>query len=172
MEIPLALRRRTNSASFSAVEACHLVAPLVGFSGKSFAASACHITTTSVKGETIDAWYSGKTHGYDGAGIGIRTPAKNPADGNTLDVGTRTRNALLRSLRCHGERGFSILTSRWTALQHTTLAPSRIGDIVKAAPTSNTKWSNEKRRENVTEGNDYFADLGFLRLLALKRAFF
>jgi 2-polyprenyl-6-methoxyphenol hydroxylase-like FAD-dependent oxidoreductase len=32
-------------------------------------------------------------------------------------------------------RGFPILTSRWTALQHTTLAPSRIGDIVKSAVT-------------------------------------
>jgi hypothetical protein len=164
--------------------------PHVILDGKIFAASACHITTTSVKGETIDAWYSGKTHGfggniqavfapngvpiwtseaepgsvhdltaahrralgalykaaadglptladpgYDGAGIGIHTPTENPAAGNTLDVGTRTRNALLRSLRCHGERGFSILTNRWAALQHTTLAPSRIGDIVKAALT-------------------------------------
>jgi hypothetical protein len=42
--------------------------------------------------------------GYDGAGIGVLTPVKQPADGQTLDVDTRTYNALLRGLRCLGER--------------------------------------------------------------------
>ncbi|TDD57506.1 IS5/IS1182 family transposase, partial [Actinomadura rubrisoli] len=32
-----------------------------------------------------------------------------------------------------GERGFALLTERWTALKHTTLSPSRIGDLVRAA---------------------------------------
>jgi hypothetical protein len=47
--------------------------------------------------------------------------------------GARTRNALLRSLRCLGERGFALLTGRWRALQHITLSPSKIGDIARAA---------------------------------------
>ena len=37
--------------------------------------------------------------GYDGAGIGICIPVKQPAGGRDLDINTRTRNALLRSLR-------------------------------------------------------------------------
>jgi hypothetical protein len=155
--------------------------------GKIFDAAACRIKTTSVKGEQIDLWYSGKTSGfggnvqallsprgiplwvsdvepgsthdidaarthvfpaayaatkttpilaepgYQGAGHGIHIPVKNPDDGTELHPDIRTRNTLLRGLRCLGERGFSILTNRWTALQKTTLAPSRIGDIVKAA---------------------------------------
>jgi hypothetical protein len=54
--------------------------------------------------------------GYDGAGIGVHIPVKQPAGGRELDIGTRTRNALLRSLRCLGERGFALLTGRWRAL--------------------------------------------------------
>jgi hypothetical protein len=38
--------------------------------------------------------------GYDGAGIGVHTPVKQPTDGQVLDVDTRTRNALLRGLPC------------------------------------------------------------------------
>jgi hypothetical protein len=71
--------------------------------------------------------------GYDGAGIGIHLPVKQPADGRDLDIGTRTRNAVLRSLRCLGERGFALLTGRWRTLQHITASPSKIGDIARAA---------------------------------------
>lgn len=71
--------------------------------------------------------------GYDGAGIGILTQVKQPADGRPLDLDTRTRNALLRALRCLGERGFALLTQRWRTLQRITASPSRIGDIIKAA---------------------------------------
>jgi DDE superfamily endonuclease len=71
--------------------------------------------------------------GYDGAGIGIHIPVKQPADGRDLDVNTRTRNALLRSLRCLGERGFALLTGRWRTLQHITASPGKIGDIARAA---------------------------------------
>jgi hypothetical protein len=46
---------------------------------------------------------------------------------------SRTRNALIRSLRGLGERGFALLTQRWTTLQNVTASPSRIGDIAKAA---------------------------------------
>ncbi len=71
--------------------------------------------------------------GYDGAGIGIHIPVKQPADGRDLDINTRTRNALLRSLRCLGERGFALLTGRWRTLQHITASPGKIGDIARAA---------------------------------------
>ena len=71
--------------------------------------------------------------GYDGAGIGIHIPVKQPADGRELDVGTRTRNALQRCLRCLGERGFALLTGRRRTLQHITASPSKISDIAHAA---------------------------------------
>jgi hypothetical protein len=71
--------------------------------------------------------------GYDGAGIGVFTPVKQPADGQELDVNSRTYNALLRGLRCLGEHGFALLTGRWRALRHITASPRKIGDIVKAA---------------------------------------
>ena len=71
--------------------------------------------------------------GYEGAGQGIYTPVKQPGDGRELDVDTRTYNALLRSLRCLGERGFALLVQRWRTLQHVSLSPSRIGNIAKAA---------------------------------------
>jgi hypothetical protein len=71
--------------------------------------------------------------GYDGVGIGIHVPVKQPSSGRDLDINTRTRNALLRSLRCRGERGFALLTGRWRALQHITASPGKIGDIARAA---------------------------------------
>jgi hypothetical protein len=71
--------------------------------------------------------------GYEGAGIGVHTPIKQPAGDQALDVDNRTYNALLRALRCLGERGFAVLTGRWRALHHTTASPSKIGHIVKAA---------------------------------------
>jgi hypothetical protein len=71
--------------------------------------------------------------GYEGAGIGVHTPIKQPAGDQELDGDNRTYNALLRGLRCLGERGFAVLTGRWRALHHITASPSKIGDIVKAA---------------------------------------
>lgn len=71
--------------------------------------------------------------GYDGAGIGIHIPVKQPTDGRELDINTRTRNAIQRSLRCLGERGFALLNQRWRTLQHITASPSKIGDIACAA---------------------------------------
>jgi hypothetical protein len=62
--------------------------------------------------------------GYEGAGIGVHVPVKQPADGRELDVDTRSRNALLRSLRCLGERGFALLEQRWRTLQHVSLSPA------------------------------------------------
>ena len=71
--------------------------------------------------------------GYDGAGIGVYIPVKQPADGRELDINTRTRNAIQRSLRCLGERGFALLNQRWRTLQHITASPGKIGDITRAA---------------------------------------
>lgn len=71
--------------------------------------------------------------GYAGAGIGVHTPFKQPADGSDLAIDNRAYNMLLRSLRCLGERGFALLTGRWRVLQHITASPERIGAIANAA---------------------------------------
>lgn len=71
--------------------------------------------------------------GDEGAGQGVHTPVKQPADGTELDLNTRTRNALLRAVRCLGERGFALLTGRWRTLQHVTVSPSKITKIARAA---------------------------------------
>ena len=71
--------------------------------------------------------------GYEGCGIGILIPVKQPPGGRDLDINSRTRNAIQRSLRCLGERGFALLTGRWRALQHITASPSKIGNIARAA---------------------------------------
>ncbi|WP_433243839.1 DUF6531 domain-containing protein [Streptosporangium sp. CA-135522] len=70
---------------------------------------------------------------YDGAGIGLCIPVRQPADGRPLDIDTRTRNMLLRALRCRGERGFALLTQGWRTLQGIAVGPSKIGDIARAA---------------------------------------
>lgn len=71
--------------------------------------------------------------GYEGADHGVHTPVKQPADGTELDINTRTRNALLRALRCLGERGFALHTGRWRTLQHVTVSPTKITKIARAA---------------------------------------
>jgi hypothetical protein len=70
---------------------------------------------------------------YQGAGIGIHTPFKNPPNGNVLDVDNRCHNTLLTRVRCLGERAAAILTTRWKALNKITPCPRRIGSITKAA---------------------------------------
>jgi hypothetical protein len=40
-----------------------------------------------------------------------------------LDISNRTRNALLCSARCLGERGFAPLSQRWLTLQYITASP-------------------------------------------------
>ena len=71
--------------------------------------------------------------GYEGAGHGVHVPVKKPAGGRELDLDTRTRNDLLRSMRCLGERGFALMSQRWRTLQHVMLSPSRIGEVAQAA---------------------------------------
>ena len=58
---------------------------------------------------------------------------KRPAGIKELDINARTRNALIRSLRCMGERGFALLSQRWQTLQHVTMSPGKIGQIARAA---------------------------------------
>jgi hypothetical protein len=70
--------------------------------------------------------------GYEGAGAGILVPVKKPRKSD-LDEDAKARNMLLRGLRYQGERGFALLKQRWRALQHVTVDPGSIGDIVKAA---------------------------------------
>jgi hypothetical protein len=158
--------------------------------GKLFDCDRLTETTISVKGETIDAWCSGKHRdfganiqavmrpdglpvwtsaampgrvhdltcatelgvtaalnwaaseldvpaladsGYESAGLGIKTPTKQPADGKSLAVNNRTVNRLLPGLRRQGERGFALLVGRWKTLRHTTVSPRRTGDVVAAA---------------------------------------
>jgi hypothetical protein len=49
---------------------------------------------------------------YQGAGIGIRIPFKNPPAGDVLDVDNRCHDMLLTRLRCFGERAAALLTTR------------------------------------------------------------
>jgi hypothetical protein len=70
--------------------------------------------------------------GYEGTGVGVHTPYKQPADGRRLDIDTCTYNLLLSSLRGIGERGFALLVGRWRVLQHVTACPPKIGPIAKA----------------------------------------
>jgi hypothetical protein len=49
--------------------------------------------------------------------VAPRTRARPSARGE-LDINTRTRNALLRSQRYQGERGFALMEQHWRALQH------------------------------------------------------
>jgi hypothetical protein len=69
--------------------------------------------------------------GYEGAGAGVLVPVKKPTRGE-LDIDTKTRNTLLRSLRYQGERGFALMSQRWRALQHVMVSPTTIGHIAKA----------------------------------------
>jgi len=163
-------------------------APFVVLDGKVFETDRLAETVTSVKGEDVNAWYSGKKHrpgtnvqavmlpgglpiwagpaepghvhditaarahalpalyraaalgmppladgGYEGAGIGICVPVKNPGGNQRLDPDTKTRNSLLRGLRSQGERGFALLTQRWAALQRITASPRRTTEMVRAA---------------------------------------
>ena len=81
----------------------------------------------------LDAMPALADPGYEGAGHGVHVPVRKPAGVKELDINTRARNALLRSARCLGERGFAPLTQRRRTLQHVTASPGRIGLIARAA---------------------------------------
>jgi DDE superfamily endonuclease len=61
----------------------------------------------------------------------VLVPVRKPARGD-LDTNPKTRNALLRSLRYQGGRGFALMTQRWRAMQYVSVSPTTIGDIAKA----------------------------------------
>lgn len=96
---------------------------------------------TAARTHALGALYAAAARGlptladpaYEGAGHGVFTPFKRPADGRRLAVDNRSYNMLLRALRGIGERGFALLTQRWRILQHVTADPSKITDIAKAA---------------------------------------
>ena len=71
--------------------------------------------------------------GYAGAGTGVVVPFRNYKGKHDRGPAARFRNALLRELRCRGERGFALLSRRWAALQHITASPSRTTEITRAA---------------------------------------
>ena len=71
--------------------------------------------------------------GYDGASPAIHIPAKQRRYHPPLGINARTRNMLLRSVRCRGERGFALLKGRWRTLKRVTASPCKIGDITRAA---------------------------------------
>ena len=59
-----------------------------------------------------------------------------------LDINARTRNALIRSTRCMGERGFALLTQRWQTLQHITASPGK--SARSPAPPSSWCYSSTR----------------------------
>jgi hypothetical protein len=73
--------------------------------------------------------------GFEGAGAGVHVPVRKPRHGE-LDIDAKTRNALLRSLRYQGERGFALMSQRWRAPQRVTVSPTTIGDIAKSRSSS------------------------------------
>jgi len=71
----------------------------------------------------------------------VHIPVRQPADGRALDINTRTRNALLRSLRCLGERGFALLsTGRLRTSSTPPPAPAR--SATSPVPRSYSPISN------------------------------
>ncbi len=96
---------------------------------------------TATRAHVLGALYSAASRGlptladsgYVGAGQGVYTPVQQPADGQELDLNTRTYNTILRSLRCLSERGVALLAERWRVLHHVTACPQKIGDITRAA---------------------------------------
>jgi DDE superfamily endonuclease len=70
--------------------------------------------------------------GYEGAGHGILAPLKKPKGVKELDIKARTRNMLLSSARCLGERGFALFPSGG---RHSECHcdPGEIGQIARAA---------------------------------------
>jgi hypothetical protein len=120
--------------------------PYLILDGKLFGSDRYGEKTTSVKGEAIDLWYSGKAGEHGGNIQALSGPNGFPLWVSDVEPGsvhdlTAAREHVLpvlyagaaRGLRCLGERGFAVLTGRWRTLQHITASPRKIGDIVQAA---------------------------------------
>jgi len=72
--------------------------------------------------------------GYDGASPAIHIPARQRCGRPPLSINARTRNMLLRSVRCRGERGFALLKGRWRPSSGSLPAPAR--SAISPAPPS------------------------------------
>ena len=79
--------------------------------------------------------------GYERASRHVTVPVKKPARGE-LDIDTKTRNALLRSLRYQGERGFALM-SRGGAPSSTS-ASARPPSATSSNPCSSSRNSNTR----------------------------
>jgi hypothetical protein len=66
------------------------------------------------------------------AGLPVRQAVKNPVGNQELDVDARTRNALLRDLRCRGDQGSPCAPSAGRPPAHHR-RPGRITQITRAA---------------------------------------
>jgi hypothetical protein len=80
--------------------------------------------------------------GYEGAGHGVHVPVRKPAGVRELDIGTRARNALIRSVRCLGERGFALLPSG--GKRSSMSQPARAGSASSPAPHSSWCYSSTR----------------------------
>jgi hypothetical protein len=80
---------------------------------------------TSVKGQVIDAWYSGKAHRHGGNVQALMRP-----DGLPLSTGPAEPGSVHHITAA---RRLALLTQRWAALQHITADPGRITQITHAA---------------------------------------
>jgi len=80
--------------------------------------------------------------GYEGAGHGVHVPVKKPAGVKELDIDTRARNALIRSVRCLSERGFALLTSG--GRRSSMSPPARAGSASSPAPHSSWCYSSTR----------------------------
>jgi hypothetical protein len=82
--------------------------------------------------------------GYGGAATGILISVKQPHSGRELDINTRTRSALLRSLRCLGERWFALLTggSPAAGAPCSTSPPAPAKSATSSAPHSSSPILN------------------------------
>ena len=174
--------------------------------GKLFDCDRLAETTTSVKGETIDAWYSGKhrdfganiqavmrpdgliiwtsaalpghTHdlscaqhlgvtaalnwaaaeldlptladaGYEGAGHGIKTPAKQPTRGRQLAVANRTVNRLLRG--CAGKASEASRSSSAGGNRYVAPPRAHAGSATSSPPRCTSHTSNTNTYPKHTE---------------------
>lgn len=84
--------------------------------------------------------------GYEGAGIGIMVPVK----GNDLGRDIRARNRLISHLRAPSERANALLKQTWRGLQHVTLDPWRITEIVAAGSFIYNKELDEMAGEKAS----------------------
>jgi hypothetical protein len=86
--------------------------------------------------------------GYDGVGIGIHIPVKQPAGGRELDINTRTRNALQRSCAAWANAGSPRSPAAGAPFSTSQPAPAKSAASPappSSSPISSTATSHEFR---------------------------